>query len=116
MGANDPLAGKFFHYENSSISIDLEFSVGFGCIMIEANAVNFTYEYLSDSTFKIDISGGDYIPSAWGNFMPVPVGEVINDTGVITFSSGEVSSVKLKTYSANNVGTNRTFSLVRGDD
>lgn len=116
VGANDPLAGKFFHYENSSISIDLEFSVGFGCIMIDANAVNFTYEYLSDSTFKIDISGGDYIPSAWGNFMPVPVGEVINDTGVITFSSGEVSSVKLKTYSANNVGTNRTFSLVRGDD
>jgi len=116
VGANDPLAGKLFHYENSSISIDLEFSVGFGCIMIEANAVNFTYEYLSSSTFKIDISGGDYIPSAWGNFMPVPVGEVINDTGVITFSSGEVSSVKLKTYSANNVGTNRTFSLVRGDD
>ena len=116
VGANDPLAGKFFHYENSSISIDLEFSVGFGCIMIDANAVNFTYEYLSDTTFKIDISGGDYIPSAWGNFMPVPVGQVINDTGVISFSSGEVSSVKLKTYSTNNVGTNRTFSIVREGD
>ena len=44
--------------------------------------------------------------------MPVPVGEVINDTGVITFSSGEVSQAKLKTYSNNNIGTNRTFSLV----
>ena len=116
VGGNNPLAGKFFHYENSSISIDLEFSVGFGCIMIDANAVNFTYEYLSDTTFKIDISGGDYIPSAWGNFMPVLAGEVINDTGVITFSSGEVSSVKLKTYSNNNVGTNRTFSLVTEED
>ena len=116
IGGNNPLAGKFFHYENSQISIDLEFSYGFGCIMIEANAVYFTYEYLSDTTFKIDISGGDYIPSAWGNFMPVPVGEVINDTGVITFSSGEVTSVKLKTYSNNNVGTNRTFSIVREED
>ena len=116
VGGDDPLAGKFFHYENSQISIDLEFSYGFGCIMIDANAVNFTYEYLSDTTFKIDISGGDYIPSAWGNFMPVPVGEVINDTGVITFSSGEASSVKLKTYSNNNVGTNRTFNLVREGD
>ena len=116
VGGDDPLAGKFFHYENSQISIDLEFSYGFGCISIDANAVNFTYEYLSDTTFKIDISGGDYIPSAWGNFMPVPVGEVINDTGVITFSSGEASSVKLKTYSNNNVGTNRTFNLVREGD
>lgn len=116
IGGNNPLAGKFFHYENSQISIDLEFSYGFGCIMIEANAVNFTYEYLSDTTFKIDISGGDYIPSAWGNFMPVPVGEVINDTGVITFSSGEATSVKLKTYSNNNVGTNRTFNIVREEE
>ena len=116
IGGNDPLAGKFFHYENSQISIDLEFSIGFGCIMIEANAVNFTYEYLSDTTFKIDISGGDYIPSAWGNFRPVPVDSVINDTGVIAFSSGEVTSVKLKTYSNNNVGTNRTFALVREDE
>ncbi len=116
VGGNNPLAGKFFHYENSQISIDLEFSYGFGCIMIEANAVNFTYEYLTDTTFKIDISGGDYIPSAWGNFMPVPVGESINDTGVITFSSGEVTQIKLKTYSNNNVGTNRTFSIVRESD
>ena len=84
--------------------------------MCTGNAVNFTYEYLSETTFKIDISGGDYIPSAWGNFMPVPVGEVINDTGVITFSSGEASQVKLKTYSNNNVGTNRTFSLVQEED
>ncbi len=112
VGANNPLAGKCFHYQNSSIEIDLEFSSDFGCISCSGNAVNFTYELLSETTFKIDISGGDYIPSAWGNFMPVPVGEVINDTGVITFSSGEVSQVKLKTYSANNVGTNRTFSLV----
>ena len=116
VGGNDPLAGKFFHYENSSIAIDIEFASGFGCIMCTGNAVNFTYEYLSETTFKIDISGGDYIPSAWGNFMPVPVGEVINDTGVITFSSGEVSQVKLKTYSNNNVGTNRTFSLVPEED
>ena len=116
VGGNDPLAGKCFHYENSSISIDLEFSSGFGCISCTGNAVNFTYEYLSETTFKIDVSGGDYIPSAWGNFMPVPVGEVINDTGVITFSSGEASQVKLKTYSNNNVGTNRTFSLVQEED
>lgn len=112
VGANNPLAGKYFHYENSSISIDLEFANGFGCISCTGNALNFTYEYLSDTTFKIDISGGDYVQSAWGNFMPVLIGEVINDTGVITFSSGEVSSVKIKTYSNNNVGTNRTFSLV----
>ena len=112
VGANNPLAGKCFHYQNSSIEIDLEFSSDFGCISCSGNAVNFTYEYLSDTTFKIDISGGDYIPSAWGNFMPVAPGEVINDTGVITFSSGEVSQVKIKTYSSNNVGTNRTFSLV----
>ena len=112
VGANNPLAGKCFHYQNSSIEIDLEFSSDFGCISCSGNAVNFTYEYLSETTFKIDITGGDYIPSAWGNFMPVPVGEVINDTGVITFSSGEVNQVKIKTYSSNNVGTNRTFSLV----
>jgi len=112
VGGNDPLAGKFFRYSNSSIEIELEFASGFGCIMCTGNAVNFTYEYLSETTFKIDISGGDYIPSAWGNFMPVPLNEVINDTGVITFSSGEVTQVKLKTYSNNNVGTNRTFSLV----
>ena len=112
VGGNDPLAGKCFHYENSSIAIDLEFGSGIGCISCTGNAVNFTYKYLSETTFKIDISGGDYIPSAWGNFMPVPVNEVINDTGIITFSSGEVSQVKLKTYSNNNIGTNRTFSLV----
>ena len=47
--------------------------------------------------------------------MPVAPGETENDTGVITFSSGEVASVKIKTYSNNNVGTNRTFSLVRGE-
>ena len=116
VGANNPLAGKFFHYENSSISIDLEFANGFGCISCTGNALNFTYEYLSDTTFKIDISGGDYVQSAWGNFMPVLIGEVINDTGVITFSSGEVSSVKIKTYSNNNVGTNRTFSLVTEEE
>lgn len=116
VGGNDPLAGKCFHYENSSIAIDIEFGSGIGCIMCTGNAVNFTYEYLSETTFKIDISGGDYIPSAWGNFMPVPLNEVINDTGVITFSSGEVSQVKLKTYSNNNVGTNRTFSLVPEED
>ena len=112
VGGVDPLAGKSFHYANSSIEIDIEFSSGFGCISCSGNAVNFTYEYLSDTTFKIDISGGDYIPSAWGNFRPVPVDSTINDTGVITFSSGEVNQVKLKTYSNNNVGTNRTFSLV----
>ena len=116
MGANNPLAGKYFHYENSSISIDLEFANGFGCISCTGNALNFTYEYLSDTTFKIDISGGDYVQSAWGNFMPVLIGEVINDTGVITFSSGEVSSVKIKTYSNNNVGTNRTFSLATEEE
>ena len=112
VGGNNPLSGKCFHYENSSISIDLEFSNGFGCISCTGNALNFTYEYLSDTTFKIDISGGDYVQSAWGNYMPVLIGEVINDTGVISFSSGEVSTVKIKTYSNNNVGTNRTFSLV----
>ena len=112
VGGNDPLAGKCLHYENNSISIDLEFGSGIGCISCTGNAVNFTYEYLSETTFKIDISGGDYITSAWGNFMPVPVNEVINDTGVIILSSGEVSQVKLKTYSNNNIGTNRTFSLV----
>ena len=112
VGGNNPLAGKCFHYENSSISIDLEFSNGFGCISCTGNALNFTYEYLSDTTFKIDISGGDYVQSAWGNYMPVLIGEVINDTGVISFSSGEVSTVKIKTYSNNNVGTNRTFSLI----
>ena len=116
IGGNNPLAGKLFHYSNSSIEIDLEFSNGFGCISCSGNAVNFTYEYLTDSTFKIDISDGDYIPSAWGNFMPVPLNEVINDTGVITFSSGEVSQVKIKTYSNNNVGTNRTFSLVTEEE
>ena len=112
VGGNNPLAGKFFRYTNSSITIELEFGSNIGCIMCTGNAVNFTYEYLSETTFKIDISGGDYIPSAWGNFMPVPLNEVINDTGVITLSSGEVSQVKIKTYSNNNVGTNRTFSLV----
>ena len=116
VGGNDPLAGKSFHYQNSSIEIDIDFGSGIGCISCTGNAVNFTYEYLSDTTFKIDISGGDYLPSAWGNFMPVEVGAVINDTGVLTFSSGEVSSLKIKTYSTNNVGTNRTFSLVREED
>ena len=116
VSSDNPLAGKFFHYENSSISIDLEFSNGFGCISCSDNAVNFTYEYITDTTFKIDVSGGDYIPSAWGNFKPVPVGESINDSGVITLSSGEVTSLKLKTYSNNNVGTNRTFSLVTEGD
>ena len=112
VGGNDPLAEKSFHYENSSISIDLDFGSGIGCISCSGNAVNFTFVYLSETTFKIDISGGDYIPSAWGNFRPVPVDATENDTGVITFSSGEVSQVKLKTFSNNNVGTNRTFSLV----
>lgn len=116
IGGNDPLAGKLFHYHNNTIDIDIEFASGFGCISCTGNAVNFTYEYLTDSTFKIDISGGDYIPSAWGNFMPVAVGEVVNDTGLITFSSGEVTQVRLKTYSNNNVGTNRTFSLVTEEE
>ena len=78
-------------------------------------AVNFTYEYLSDTTFAITLTG-DYVESRFAGYRPAPVGERYNDTGVITFSSGEVTSVKLKTYSNNNVGTNRTFALVREDE
>ena len=67
------------------------------------------------TSFKINLVG-DYVESSWAGYRPAPVGERENDTGVITFSSGEVSSVKLKTYSANNVGTNRTFNLVREEE
>ena len=76
---------------------------------------NITYEYLTDTTFKITLVG-DYVEDRWGGYRPAPVGERINETGIITFSSGEVSSIKIKTYSANNVGTNRTFSLVREEN
>lgn len=114
VGGVDPLDDKSFHYENSSTSIDIEFNQGTGVIRSTSlgTSATFTYEYLTDTTFKITITGS-YTESSWGGYRPAPVGETINDTGVITFSSGEVSSIKIKTYSANNVGTNRTFSLVR---
>ncbi len=113
VGGVDPLANKHFHYENSSTSIDIDFGEGIGCISSDTldATVNITYEYLSDSTFKITLVG-DYVENSWGGYRPAPVGERINETGIITFSSGEVSTIKIKTYSANNVGTNRTFSVV----
>ena len=117
VGGVDPLANKHFHYENSSTSIDIDFGEGIGCISSDTldAAVNVTYEYFSDSTFKITLVG-DYVESSWGNYKPAPVGETINDTGIITFSSGEVSTIKIKTYSSNNVGTNRTFSIVTEEE
>ncbi len=117
VGGVDPLADKHFHYENSSTSINIDFGQGIGCISSDSldAAVNFEYEYLTDTTFKITLTG-DYVEGSWGGYRPAPVGERVNDTGIIVLSSGEVSSIKIKTYSANNVGTNRTFSLVRESD
>ena len=117
VGGVDPLMGKSFHYENSTTSINIDFGQGIGCISSDSldAAVNIQYEYLTDTTFKITLTG-DYVEDRWGGYRPAPVGERINETGIITFSSGEVSSIKIKTYSANNVGTNRTFNLVREEN
>lgn len=117
VGGVDPLLGKSFHYENSTTSIDIDFGQGIGCISSDSldAAVNFEFEYINETSFKITLTG-DYVESSWGGYRPAPVGERVNDTGVIILSSGEVSSIKIKTYSANNVGTNRTFSLVRESD
>lgn len=117
VGANDPLANKHFKYSNSSTTIYLDLGQGIGSISSDTldAAVNITYEYIDDSSFKINLVG-DYDESSWGGYKPAPVGERENNTGVISFSSGEVSTVKLKTYSANNVGTNRTFNLVREEE
>lgn len=117
VGANDPLANKHFKYSNSSTTIYLDLGQGIGSISSDTldATVNITYEYIDDSSFKINLVG-DYDESSWGGYKPAPVGERENNTGVISFSSGEVSTVKFKTYSANNVGTNRTFNLVREEE
>lgn len=117
VGGVDPLKNKSFYYQNSTTNLYIDFGEGIGCISSDTldATVNFTYEYLSDTTFAITLTG-DYVESRFAGYRPAPVGERYNDTGVISFSSGEVSTIKIKTYSANNVGTNRTFSLVREEE
>lgn len=111
VGGQDIVAGKSFHYENSSISIDLDFGEGIGSLSYTGAAVNFTYEYLTDTTIKITLNS-NYDESAWGNYKPAPLGTFENSDCVITLSSGEASAVKIKMYSNTGTGTNRTFSLV----
>lgn len=111
VGGNDYLKNKRFKYETSSASMTLQFGNGGGTLYYGNLSVIFNYEYLTETTFKITIVDDHYDESAWGNYKPAPLGELINDTGIITLSSGSPSSLKIKTYSNNNVGTNRTFTF-----
>ena len=115
IGREDVLDGATFHYENSTVSMDISFEQGTGTLTNGSATVTFDYEYLTSTTFKLSFDS-TYDPSEWGGFKPCPEGSLENDTGVITLSSGEASTIKFKTYSNTGVGTNRTFSRVREDD
>ena len=114
VGGVDVLAEKSFHYQNTTVSMDISFgNDGTGTLVSGNQSIGFTYEYLTDTTFKITLAAG-YDGDQWGNYRPAAVGETVNDTGVITISGSSASAVKIKTYSNTNTGTNRTFSVVTG--
>lgn len=114
IGGEDVLDGATFHYENSSVSMDISFSNGTGTITNGTATASFQYEYPTSTTFKLTFDSS-YVESQWGSYKLCEEGSFINDTGVITLSSGEASTVKFKTYSNTGVGTNRTFNRVRED-
>lgn len=114
VGTRDVLKNKSFHYENSTVSMDLVFGDIVGTLTSDNKSINFSYEYLTDTTFKITLDSS-YDEEQWGNYKPAPLGTFENTETLITLSSGQASSVKIKMYSATGTGTNRTFSKVEGE-
>lgn len=114
IGGGDVLNGASFHYENTTVSLDISFEAGHGTITNGTATATFTYTYPTDTTFKL-VFDSSYVESAWGAYKLCELGTFENDTGVITLSSGEASAIKFKTYSATGVGTNRTFSRVEDE-
>ena len=114
----DTLRGNSFQYENSSVSINITFSSeeNRGTITSGSASVGFIYEFLTETSFKLILDDSSYTPSDFGGYRPFAENETENETGVISLSSGEASTVKFKMYSANNVGTNRTFSRISTGD
>lgn len=112
IGGDDILNGASFHYENSTVSMDISFENGAGTITNGSSTASFNYEYLTETTFKL-VFGSDYNESQWGAYRLCELGSKENDTCVITLASGEASAIKFKTYSTTGTGTNRTFSRVK---
>lgn len=110
-GNIDILKNKTFHYENSTAQIDIEFGDSTGTITYGSASTTFEYQYLTETTFRI-ILPQTYDQSQWGNYKPAPLDNYENSDCLITLSSGEASTVKIKMYSNSGTGTNRTFNKV----
>lgn len=112
IGGDDVLSGAKFHYENNYTKMDIAFNHGVGTITNEAGgSALFVYENTSETTFKLNFTS--YDENEWPGYKLCESGSTENDSGVITLSSGEASTIKFKTYSNTGTGTNRTFSRVK---
>ena len=109
---NNVLSGKTFIYTNSTTEIVISIVENTHTAHMFYNGYEavFQFEYDSSSTFTLVMDAG-YVPEQWGSYRPVPAGQNYNSECSINFSSGNVSSIKIKMYNANNTGTNRTFNV-----